>query len=292
MADKTIGELTRATSVQSTDLFVLEQSNTAKALPGQVFVNWLTSYADGHGGVQSFGLVSTSGLNKTYRFTMADTTTFDFTVTNGAKGDTGAQTYVHIRWAAQEPTADNQISSNPDKWIGIYSGTSATAPATRTSYAWYEYKGDKGGKGDTGASIASIERTSGDGSPGTYDTYTITLDTGVVAGTFLVYNGLNGTGAVNTVAGVQPDAGGNVALTPADIGAAPVPLHLTATLTTLPATLTNSAITATMRVVECTFGAPSVITSDVTWTTSAGTCVLGGTMSGPTTVDIILIETT
>lgn len=77
-----------------------------------------------------------------------------------------------------------------------------------------------------------------------------------------------------------------------DVGAPVIPLHLTATITALPATLNNSAITENMRVIECIFGTPSAITSDVTWTTSVGEIVLSGTMSGSTTVDIILIETT
>lgn len=80
--------------------------------------------------------------------------------------------------------------------------------------------------------------------------------------------------------------------TPADIGAPAIPLHLTATITSLPATLSNTAITADMRVIECTFGTPGAIRSDVSWTTAAGSIVLSGTMSGSTTVDIILIETT
>lgn len=191
MADKTIGELARATQIQSQDLFVLEQSGTAKSMTGQTFVNWLTDYADGHGGVQDFELVSTSGRNKTYQFTMADETTFQFVVADGATGATGAQTYVHIKWAAQEPTADNQLSNNPDAWIGIYSGTSSTAPTTRTSYAWYEYKGDKG---DTGDSIDSIEEEE-EGGPGQYNVYKVILDSGVVAGTFHVKNGTDGQGA-------------------------------------------------------------------------------------------------
>lgn len=294
MADKTISELAAATSVGSTDLFVLEQSNTAKKLTGQVLENWLVSFADGHGGIQSWSYAPpvSPSLTGTLILVLADESQIVVPIENGAKGDTGAQTYVWIKWAANEPTADNQMSDIPDAWIGFYSGLSSTAPTSYTAYRWYNYKGEKGDTGDKGASIASVTRTAGDGSPGTYDTYTVTLDNGTVAGTIQVYNGLNGTGAVNTVNGVSPDATGNVNLVPASIGAAPVPLHLTGTLTALPTTLTNAAITATMRVVECTFGTPSAITSDVTWTTSAGNMVLSGTMSGSTTVDIILTETT
>ena len=223
MADKSISELVAATSVGSTDLFVLEQANTAKKLTGQILENWLVSFADGHGGIQSWSYTPpvAPSLEGTLTLTLADTTVITVPIMNGAKGDTGAQTYVWIRWAAQNPTADNQLSTTPDAWIGIYVGLSATAPTTRGSYAWYQYKGAKGDQGDQGESIATVIRTGGDGSPGSTDTYTITLTDGTVAGTFSVYNGLNGTGAVATVNGILPDGSGNVELTGPNIGVSP-----------------------------------------------------------------------
>lgn len=54
--------------------------------------------------------------------------------------------------------------------------------------------GATGAKGDPGNSIQKIERTSGNGAPGTVDTYTVTLTDGSVGGTFQVYNGADGTG--------------------------------------------------------------------------------------------------
>lgn len=223
MADKTISELVAATSVGSADLFVLEQSNTAKKLTGQVLENWLVSFADGHGGIQSWSYTPpvSPSLTGTLTLVLADESQIVVPIQNGAKGDTGAQTYVWIRWAAQEPTADNQLSATPDAWIGIYVGLNATAPTTRGSYTWYQYKGAQGDKGDQGESIATVTRTSGDGSPGSTDTYTITLSDGTVAGTFSVYNGLNGTGAVATVNGILPDGSGNVELSGPDIGVSP-----------------------------------------------------------------------
>ena len=83
MADKSVGELISAQSVTPTDLFVLEQNGTAKKLTGQILENWLVSFADGHGGIQSVDKIATNGLVDTYRITLADTTTFDFIVTNG-----------------------------------------------------------------------------------------------------------------------------------------------------------------------------------------------------------------
>ena len=139
MADQAIGELIQAQSIGPTDLFVLEQSNVAKSLKGQVLLNWLTAAADGHGGIQSIEIQSTSGLEITYRITLADTTIFDFvvtngrgitkieptktvglvvtytityndgttstfTVTNGEKGDKGDTPHIWIRYASQKPT--------------------------------------------------------------------------------------------------------------------------------------------------------------------------------------------
>lgn len=83
MADKSISELVAATAVGSTDLFVLEQTGTAKKLTGQILENWLVSFADGHGGIQSITKTAESGLVDTYTVLLADTTTYSFTVTNG-----------------------------------------------------------------------------------------------------------------------------------------------------------------------------------------------------------------
>ena len=184
MADKSVGDLVAAKSVTPTDLFVLEQNGTAKKLTGQILENWLVSFADGHGGIQSIVKLSTSGLADTYRIILADTTTFDFvvtngrsitdisktstsglvdtytisynnsttskfTVTNGEKGDKGNNAYIWIKYASQEPTADsNSFGDVPDDWMGVYFGFSSTAPTDWQEYSWYQIKGEKG---DTGA---------------------------------------------------------------------------------------------------------------------------------------------
>lgn len=184
MADKAISELVAAEQITTTDMFVLEQNNTAKKLTGQILLNWLTKAADGHGGISSIEKLSTGGLTDTYRITLADTTTYDFpvengkgiigivkqstsglvdtykisyndgasttfTVTNGAKGDKGDNAYLWIKYASQQPTASgHSMSDIPDNWIGVYSGNSSTAPTDYTQYQWFQYKGEKG---DTGA---------------------------------------------------------------------------------------------------------------------------------------------
>lgn len=192
MADKSVGELIAAQSVTPTDLFVLEQNGTAKKLTGQILENWLVSFADGHGGIQSISKLSTSGLVDTYRITLADTSTFDFvvnngrgitsisktsvsglvdtytisyndgtsgtlTVTNGKKGDKGDNAYVWIKYASQKPTeSSHSIGDIPDDWIGIYSGNASIAPTAWTQYQWFQIKGEKG---DTGSEARLLSQS-------------------------------------------------------------------------------------------------------------------------------------
>lgn len=57
------------------------------------------------------------------------------------------------------------------------------------------------------------------------------------------------------------------------------------------ATVSNSEITANHVVAECVFANPSAITSDVTWTTAAGSLRLNGTCSTATTANLVLVKT-
>ena len=253
MADKAISQLNAASSVTSVDLFVLEQSGEAKKLTGQILENWLVSFADGHGGIQSITKTGSTGTNPvidTYTILLADETTTTFQVVNGIKGDTGDQTYVWIRYAHTYPTADSDMGTSPDEWIGIYSGTSTTAPTHYTDYTWYQFKGETG---DTGAAATITAATVGyqqsdSGSVVPEGSWTTTVPT-PVAGKFLwtriqiqfntgspitAYSvaryGIDGSGAVVSVNGVSPDATGNVQLLAADIQASDstsIQAHLT-----------------------------------------------------------------
>ena len=168
MADKSIEQLNAAEKVYLSDLFVLQQSGTAKKLTGQVLKNWLLELAQGHGGITSIALQSTSGLNKTYRITLADDTYFDmtvsdgkgitsvaktgtsglvdtytmkfnagsdfvFTVKNGEKGDKGDADRLYFKFASQKPTdSSHSMGDIPDEWLGFYAGT--TPPS-----GWQDY---------------------------------------------------------------------------------------------------------------------------------------------------------
>ena len=194
MADKTIGDLNFApgTVDDSNTLFVVQQAGAAYKLDGHAFILALTSILDGHGGIASIvytapvapsldgtltitladttqtsltikngkGIVSiaktgSSGLTDVYTISYNDGTTSSFNVVNGAKGDTGDAWYVWIRYAGQQPTQDSDIGTTPDNWMGVYSGTSSTAPTHYTDYQWFQIKG---AKGDTG-NPATIQST-------------------------------------------------------------------------------------------------------------------------------------
>lgn len=242
MADKAIGSLVQTSTIGLNDLLVLEQNNTAKSISGQNLVSQLATELDGHGGISSIAKTSSSGTNPkvdTYTITYADASTATFTVTNGLKGDTGAQTYVWIRYANRNPIADSDMTSTPDDWIGIYSGTSSSAPAHYTSYDWYEYKGDKGDTGDPAelddAEVVYQASASGTTVPtgawsssvpvvaqGNYLWTRTTLDfnSGLPVVSYSVARmGVDGTGTgtVQSVNSIQPDGNGDVDLSASDI---------------------------------------------------------------------------
>lgn len=190
MADKTIGQLTPASQVTPTDLFVLEQSGTAKKLTGQILENWLVSFADGHGGIQTIEKTGTSGLTDTYTITLADTTTMTFTVTNG-KAISSVTTYYAVSSSGStvpsnwSTTRQSMTSTNKYLWsyqrIAFNDGTNADT--TKTVIGVY---GDKGNTGDTGVGISTLTQTSR--VPGVSTTYTFTMTDGSTK-SFISYDG-------------------------------------------------------------------------------------------------------
>lgn len=257
IADKRISDLPLASLIQSADLFVLEQSGTAKRLTGQTLLNWLTAAADGHGGIQSISIVDSGtprdGAMHTATIHYADTTTSTFTYYDGLKGNTGDSCYVHIKYAADMPTSDADMGNTPDNYIGLYIGTSATAPVHYGSYEWFKWKGDTGATGTPAAivsqSVGYMVSSSGTTVPeGSWTSNIPTVPAGYYlwCRTRVVYNdqnnttvtsysvsrnGIDGQGAVSSVNNVSPDANGNIALTASDISCSDndsVQTHITA----------------------------------------------------------------
>ena len=181
-----------------------------------------------------------SGLVQTYTLILEDGTQYQFQVTDGEKGEKGDNAYVWFKFASEKPTSSSSsMGDEADDWIGFYSGNKATAPTDPMEYVWAPFKGAKGATGApatlTSAKIEYQAGTSGTIVPsgnwssnvpvttqGQYLWTRITLqfNTGdAITYYTLGYMGVNGTGAVKTVNGVNPDADGNVTLTAADVGA-------------------------------------------------------------------------
>ena len=177
-----ISNLPSADVVNEGDLLVIQQNNQAKSVSGTVFKESFAEMLDGHGGIYSITLDSTAGLVKTYKITYADETSSYFTVNDGEQGLQGLQTYVHIRYSATYPV--QTILTTPNNYIGIYTGTSSTAPTNSAQYTWFLWKGQQG---DTGVSITSIVKTS---TSGNVDTYMITFSNSTTQ-TYTVTNGSN-----------------------------------------------------------------------------------------------------
>ena len=204
MANKPINALPALDELQSDDLLAVWDSslNTAVKMSGTQMVARLTEIADGHGGISGIAKTSTADLVDTYTITYADGTTSTFSVTNGAKGDTGDQTFVWIAYSAVSPTSDADVSVIPAPWMGIYVGLESTQGNLHyTDYTWYEIKGPKGD---------GVSYTAQTGEVGLTRTYTMYTSDGTPVGSFSV---TDGEGAVSLVNGIAPDGDGDVSTT-------------------------------------------------------------------------------
>ena len=115
----------------------------------------------------------------------------------------------------------NVLSQKIDALLGATTSPPQIDPTSKHWMLWnedhgqyedsgYSSVGTQGPVGPQGVSITSTNKASGTGAPGTTDTYNVNLSNNTVAGTFTVYNGMNGTGSVNSVNGTYPDQTGNV----------------------------------------------------------------------------------
>lgn len=248
MADKTVGELPRASTVTTTDLFVMEQAGQAKSLTGQVLINDLATALDGHGGIKSITLND----DYTLTFIMSDDTEVQTTSVRGAtgaKGDKGTDgraitSVAKISSSGLVDTYKISFSDNTSTNFTVTNGSSiksiaktATSGLTDTYTVTLTDGTTSTFNVKNGNGIASITLQSGTHAAGTTDTYKITFDNGEFT-TFSVYNGMNGSGSVVSVNTKSPDASGNVTLTGDDI-------HVSASdATTIPEAIA-SAVSAT-----------------------------------------------
>ena len=203
--NKSINDLPSTTSLANEDLLVLwkQSANAAYNINGDDFKSQLLNLVDGRGYIQSITRTGQSGLVDTYTIAFTDgrdPTTF--TVTNGAQGDIGLQTYVYIRYSNVNPTQDSDMGEIPDVWIGIYVGLESDPDELHYSdYTWYEWEGPEG---------QGVSYTTQTAVVGLTKTYTMYTASGTPVGSFSV---TDGEGAVSLVNGIAPDGDGDVPIT-------------------------------------------------------------------------------
>ena len=115
-----------------------------------------TAYANSPTGDRDFS--TTNSSNKLYigtysDFEVADSTDYrkyKWVKIKGEDGRDGVSSYIYRKYsdnANGSPMSDNSSL----KYIGIYTGTSATAPTTPSAYTWSKIKGEDGQQGVPGA---------------------------------------------------------------------------------------------------------------------------------------------
>ena len=172
-------------------VYVLEDGETESDIPTDAEVALFPSGEDLHI-LDGRGIVSitrttgngTSGSTDTYTIAYSDGTTSSFTVYNGKDG------------AGLKPigfkgnVSDLPVTANPGD--AYFVGTASPYDVyVWSGTEWKNIGAINGIKGDDGRGIVSIIRTSGNGAPGSTDTYTITYSD-TTTSTFTVYNGKNG----------------------------------------------------------------------------------------------------
>ena len=208
MADKTIQELPELDALSGTDLLVVAKAGdgyNAKKMQGQKLVDYVEGIAQG---------VLDPYVERAE--TAADA---------AESASSGVSAYVEqaqqsANSAAQSATASEDAKDAAESAklaienLDVSSQTLETGQDATVEKSIVEGivhflfglpRGERGERGEKGSSIDKIERTSGNGAPGTTDTYTITTSDQKQY-TFTVYNGADGLGSGDMKAAVyDPD---------------------------------------------------------------------------------------
>ncbi len=72
------------------------------------------------------------------------------------KGTNGTSSYTHIKYSATMPDSNDDMLNTASNYIGVYTGTSATAPTDYTAYTWSRLAGDNGVSSYTHIKYANV----------------------------------------------------------------------------------------------------------------------------------------
>ena len=209
----------------------------ATGAPAYVHIRWGTSLTPATlltSPEEYIGIASTDSATAP-----ADYTGYDWYKYKGNQGDAGADAHVFFKYSDALPTQDSDMYDSPTDatfYIGVYSSTEATPPTTHASYTWFRAKGLKGddytpfyGTAITGTSTTPSTYATGIELAEIGDRYLYNGSTDSEVGNEYICTlegnastalwrylrntrGPAGSGNVNSVDSVMPDAGGDVAL--------------------------------------------------------------------------------
>lgn len=92
--------------------------------------------------------------------TYSDGTTAVTRAKQGKSGTNGTSYYTHVRYSASSDGTNHAATpSSTTKYIGIYTGTSSTAPSSKSSYTWSKYVGEDGSAGHSPSITTSYDST-------------------------------------------------------------------------------------------------------------------------------------
>ena len=136
---------------------------------------WVMSLIGDDGiGLAKIEKTSSDGLVDTYTIWYTDSTSYTFTVTNGAQGEQGLQGEQGVGIVSIEYASTSEDGLTDSYLISMSDGNTASFTVRNGA------KGEKGDKGDDGVGVASVEHTgfAADSEDGLTDTYTIVLTNG------------------------------------------------------------------------------------------------------------------
>lgn len=223
-------------------------------------------------GIASIAKTSSVGLIDTYTVTYTDGSTWTYNVTNGQNG-TGSVADV---WQNGVSVLDDDVAkvtvptktsdlTNDSGYITGYTETDPTVPswakqANKPSYAYSE--------------ISNTPQLAVVATSGNYEDLsnlptipTVPTNVSDFTNDANYQNATQVASAVNEAKVLQVDV---------------------SAFSSLPQTKSDSRITSDHVVVSSTFGTPSAMTSDLSWTTSDGSITISGSISGSTTLTLIL----
>ena len=208
MADKTIQELPELDALSGSDLLVVAKAGdgyNAKKMQGQKLVDYVEGIAQGvldpyverAETAADAAESASSGVSEYVEQAQqsASLAAESATASEDAKNSAESAKYAIENLEVSSKTLETGQDATVEKSIveGI------------VHFLFGLPRGERGEQGEKGSSIDKVERTSGNGAPGTTDTYTITTSDQQQY-TFTVYNGADGLGAGDMKAAVyDPD---------------------------------------------------------------------------------------